>query len=172
MDKSVRIDFSLGATLGYPKYDFRSLALDFEMSDPSKSMPPSEKHTSLCIGTTQIETSVTSGRIWYVWGYNNFIRWRRAELCVPTSKKAALFFARFQLLRPGVAVELQNGFSDGATFDDRTGWLKIGRGHFHDTAIEFATDTIASISDGEITGLWVRPRNTSEICAALSAEAG
>jgi hypothetical protein len=99
------------------------------------------------------------GRLLYVGGYSNYRYWEVTAASPPRFRQAAVHALLEEPLEPGVDVHL-DGDGVWRTFvNSLSGWVCLGQpapsGRVE--AVEFASDTVAVLRDGELVALWLHP---------------
>lgn len=118
------------------------------------------ERSSLAIDTLQIEVSVPTGRMLYVWGYHPVERWSKATLNPPASGPGALKVQSSDAMIPGASLAIDNGSPWITSHDSRSGWICVrspSREQVSD-AVEFASDSIAEVAGARLVALWLHPR--------------
>jgi hypothetical protein len=115
--------------------------------------------TSILIGSLHLEVSIVSGEVLFPWGMFPHVRWKKKSLVLPDFKSGRLYLESDLVLERGVGVGLEN-YQDSwcSYYDQNSGWIYYGVDDFKlNKALQFATDVVASLLDGKIVGLWMRP---------------
>jgi hypothetical protein len=130
---------------------------------------------SLSLGTLQIAIGVETGYLLYPWGYFPHMNWVESSLHPPDSDRSVLR-AEADEDRPfarGVSFDLPCDGEWIAEYDPHTGWLRISDNGHHDKSrshpVEFATSSIASVSEGRIRELWLQPEWERRTLRSLQA---
>jgi hypothetical protein len=146
-------------TVGELRYDERSLSFDFFADDPT--MIDAETF-GLQFGSLQLETSRRDGKVLYVWGYQPLQPARASHLEPPNVEVSGLRVVDLTFPPTGVAASIRPVSEIVAHRDLGTGWLRLSvvpppAGSAPTRMVEFATDCMAELIDGQLTGLWLRP---------------
>lgn len=112
---------------------------------------------SISIGTLQLEVSVETGEILFPWGLFPHTRWTDRVMVPPNTCPGRLFLADISVLVPGAAVDLPGGTEWQTHFHRESGWLYTGVGDTADVIVEFAANAGASLTNEQLTGLWLKP---------------
>lgn len=157
---------------GEPHYALADYAFAFDMSvagqDGRKALGAT---TSLVIGTLQLEIEIETSHCIYLWGYCPAVGWRRSPLpshdLVP--RAGGLKVTCETPLVPGVSIGIEEMVPSLVWFDPATGWVCVGRPESDATsqAVEFASDTIAVVSEARLRSVWVRPRNWKDLVNSI-----
>jgi hypothetical protein len=156
-------------TEGVPYYDIASHALDFRAEE---SAPQIGTHSSVALGTVQLEVAVKDGRCLWLWGYCPTTSWHYRAVAIPTLDERGLEAVADVDMVPAVSIAMGPKVWP-TTFDLDTGWLRLertGERAAEACAVEFATDSAAVLSDaGELLAVLVRPQNWELLAAQRSA---
>jgi hypothetical protein len=149
---------------GLPTFVERDHAFNFK---PALREP--RGRTSLAFGTLQIEVSVETGRLLYVWGYAPVSGWRRDRVVTPEIVAGSVQVMDMQLIR-GVSVGVVK--DPIKVFDPETGWFCASVPALQNSdrtvnGIEFATDTIAVVHGDELMAVMVRPANWRDLASRV-----
>lgn len=171
--KGLRFEIGWDGSLviGEPRYVEEDYAFDFRMSSAEKErLTGPQGATSFVTGTLQLEVAVCNGRCLYVWGYCPIGGWSRAVLGAPVARRGSLTARCDKPLIRGVSIGIEEMIPPTAWFDPQSGWFCMGsKGHISGgRAVEFATDTVAVVTEGRIASLWVKPANWAELAEKLS----
>lgn len=158
----MKFKFAEGAIIvGQPIYNIEDYAFDFQ------GLPPGSGQ-SLMMNTLQLAFELSQLRILYAWGYNPYVNWKLMKSPTPIFKSGQLFF-EFDSedkndLFPGVGFDIKKDFEWPIYININSGWVCIGdpEAKSHTEAVEFATDTIAVLDNGELEALWIKPKNLLE----------
>ncbi|WP_153242621.1 hypothetical protein [Frateuria defendens] len=112
---------------------------------------------SILIDTLQLEVCADTGRVLFPWGLFPYTKWRKADIFVPESTSGELFLDDVSSVVVGAGVGLPGAEEWLVRFDDQSGWICVGSGDKAGNFIEFATNVVASLNDGRLTGLWLKP---------------
>ncbi|MGH2750227.1 MAG: hypothetical protein ACRDK3_05050 [Actinomycetota bacterium] len=150
-------DTVLAGLLAYIREDH---AFDFRPLDPDglTRAAGGKGTTSLLVGSLQIEVGVETGRFLYVWGYHPMETWKEAEVLIPQAQPGQISTASLDL-KPGVSEALVEVGEWSTVLDPATGWVQLGSDQplEPESAIEFAQDVVAGVSEDRLLGLWLRP---------------
>jgi hypothetical protein len=116
---------------------------------------PGRGVASLLVNDVQIEVD-EDGRLIYVWGFCPHESWVSAKLDPPTATAGRLQYVDSAIV-PGVSKRLNADKRWAVSHDPSSQWLCIGDQSFRGEMIAFAPGAIATLSDGEIVNLWLRP---------------
>jgi hypothetical protein len=157
---------------GTPYYDSDFYSLDFRPADASAS-----GGASLLVDDVQIEIDV-DGRALWIWGLCPHLAWvPRSDVVPPPAKEGVLQALLDQEVTPGVSRRIAEAWP--VTASTRNRWLCIGNLGLADTdardAVEFATDTVAVLSDRRqprepsmLTANWIAKELLVWLVAALA----
>jgi hypothetical protein len=154
---SASAPYSLEGTLRYLN-DEQSFAFDVASPDDLLANLGSDEMTSVSVGTLQIEVSVPTGIVLFVWGFHPRATWREARLATPRAVPGSLRIDAGHDLRRGVSLRLAPPGAWATCFDDTTGWVRIaeseaGRGYY----VEVARGVVLGLANGELESLWLQP---------------
>lgn len=144
---------------GVPYYNVADHALDFR---PDGDACVGTRRSSIALGTLLLEVSISDGRCLWLWGYCPASSWSHRPVAVPCPDRRGMAAEVDGELMAGISIAKGPKIWP-ATFDIRTGWLLIEQvraGAADGHAIEFATDTVALLTDaGDLSAVLVRPQN-------------
>jgi hypothetical protein len=168
----MRFRFETGSspTPGQPSYAVEDHALTYDLQrDEDVQLGASPRHTSLSIGTIQIEVSLDTYQCLYVWGYCPSTHWKKSSLSTPIAKRGRVFVETDAPLFAGVSVGIEQMSKAKVRFDIKSGWLCIGTPECNenDEVIEFATSSLAVLNEGRLRSIWIRPQNWCELEACV-----
>ena len=149
----------LPGTLLYRRSD-RAFAFKRSSANLAEEQPETHGTASLTIGTLQIEVTITTGALLYVWGYHPMDGWREGALRPPHSRPARLFVEAQPSLVRAVGVAIDDGGEWATTYDRQTGWVcvRYPAGTRGTELLEFAAGTLAELNSNELVALWLLPR--------------
>ena len=110
---------------------------------------------SLLVNDVQIEID-EDGQLIYVWGLCPHESWIPTTLNPPTAKPGRLRFVNGEIV-PGISKRLNADKRWAVGYDASSKWLCIGDQSARGEPIAFAPGAIATLRDGELTGLWLQP---------------
>ncbi len=142
-------------------YRAADYAFDFELqSDQELSNRVGRQGTtSLLIGTLQIEVSIETGLLLYVWGYCPITQWSRANVFPASRQSGGVKLLSSNRLEVGISEKYIDLMQWPIAYDDASGWICLGKADRPMEAnwIEFATDTIAVVRSTVLHALWLHP---------------
>ena len=131
---------------GIAKYIRSEYSFDFE--------PTQSSSYDVLVGDLTISFDVDLNAK-QVWGYNPNLGWIDEKLSLPTAVQGTLNLAN-EIDNP----QRIDGSKEWKTYyDSCTGWVCIGISNKerNDLAVEFATNTIAVLNDGNLKAIWIKP---------------
>jgi hypothetical protein len=155
---------------GRPTYVDGDYAFHYvpDSEELAKEMEGAKGVMSLALDTLEIVVSCEKRLMLWIHGYWPYYSWRRHALSPPKASRGS------------VRVELTDEFKQGITyrmgvdtwvthFDAHTGWVVISdRGAIGTgDVVEFAVDTLATIDDGRLDAIWVRPANWTDLLTKI-----
>ena len=149
---------------GTSRYVIEDHAFDFSPRDAIKPRALGA-HTSLVVGTLQLEVDIESSTCLYLWGYCPRGLWTKSSLTAPTSRFGLLKVVTSARLQPGVSVGLEGTVESKLQFDPISGWFCMGRPNVGSEcrSVEFASGCLAVVENEELRALWIRPVNFKEL---------
>ena len=151
----------LVALPGRVVYRAADYAFDFEIQSHKDLSDRVGQHgtTSLLIGTLQIEVSIETGLLLYVWGYCPSTQWSRATVIPAFRKSGCVKLISSNRLEVGISEKYVKIMQWPIVYDDESGWICVGKADQPMGAnwIEFATDTIAVVQGTVLYALLLRP---------------
>jgi hypothetical protein len=114
--------------------------------------------TSLLIGTLQIEVSVDSTAILYIWGLHPKSRWETGPVTAPSQEAGVVRLSGDVSLNRGVSLKIAEVGRWKTTFDSTSGWVRVSEDNLDDERqILVASDTVLGIRDNSLNTIWLRP---------------
>jgi hypothetical protein len=84
--------------------------------------------------------------------------WRTGRVDNPIADAGTLCIDPAHRIEPDVAVKLADVGEISASFDETTGWVRLSWTGAEPTLfVEFATNNVAGVADGELGTLYLRP---------------
>jgi hypothetical protein len=114
--------------------------------------------TSLAIGTLQVEVSVATGLLLFVWGLHPRASWRDRAMAIPHAAPGVVRVSQRETLRSGVSLEIAGVGAWSTSFDAETSWVRVGRSEEpDDVQVLIATDTAMGLKGRWLNSIWLRP---------------
>lgn len=112
----------------------------------------------LLIGYLNLGIDSETMKAQQVWGFSPFESWGTNILRVPPYVTGELLLEGE--IQPGTSWRIEGSEKWDTSFDSSSGWFCIGNSLYSetDTAIEFANDTIAVISNNHLKAIWMKPQ--------------
>ncbi|MED4954715.1 hypothetical protein NYE69_12275 [Paenibacillus sp. FSL R5-0527] len=92
-----------------------------------------------------------------VWGYNPYTVWVQKELKVPSYSTGELYLE--ETIQAGFSKSLDETEQWLTSYDESSGWICIGDNNvsLDDITVEFANNTLATLNEGKIKAIWLKP---------------
>ena len=144
------------ARRGTLTYTLSESSFNFQPASDPFRQPLQADTASISLRTLQIEVSITTRELLYVWGFFPNTSWKPHAIILPTFRKGHIsLLGETPKLQRGVALSYKPAESWVAIFDDKIGWIRFGNDS--SDAIEFAEGTALSIEGELITSIWLHP---------------
>jgi hypothetical protein len=114
---------------------------------------------SLLVNDIQIEVD-EDGRLIFVWGLCPQESWTPATIEPPDAPVGLLRYSGLPVT-PGVSKRLNAGKRWAVHHDSSNEWLCVGDQSSVGERVTFAPGAVATLSNGELTALWLRPEVTA-----------
>ena len=114
--------------------------------------------TSLSLGTLQIEVSISSKRLLYVWGYHPLAKWTRAKLASVTFVDGEVFFLTTDQLEKGVSLDVDAGINWKTVYDVASGWIMISELDWTSGDwVRIADDCVLGLREEKLGSVYIHP---------------
>jgi hypothetical protein len=155
-------DYTTPALAGTLAYDRTEHSFSFTVLSPAKlaNRIGDRGLASLLVNTLQIEIAVASAICLFVWGYHPQSPWKRGTLSHPAAARPGIIRATAdEAWEAGVSVGISYTADWVTTYDRHTEWIRVGDPALSGSGeyIEFATDSIAYLSNSLLQAIWLRP---------------
>jgi hypothetical protein len=154
----VETDSVRKGTLTYILSDF---SFNFHPASEPFKQPMQANTTSISLRTLQIEVSITTRELLYVWGFLPNTSWKRQAIILPKFHKGHIsLLGEAPKLQKGVALSYKPADSWVAIADDESGWIRFGNDN--SDAIEFAEGIALSVEGELVSTIWLHPTILSQ----------
>lgn len=120
-----------------------------------------EINFDVVINKLNLTVAGDDNRIVQVWGFCPYSLWIKANYNVPQYARGILKVATD--LKPGFAYAINNDSEWPVYVNAKTGWICIGNPEKSEKAVEFITDCVAVVYNGELVALWLKPQSLPKI---------
>lgn len=139
------------------RYDFSPIYSIKEQAFFSKPDAPSDFSIMIKGGYTSLDVSLISSTLYCISGFNPQKMWKKANLRYPVANQGLVKVIFDFNVEKGMGIDYA---IDWETFYDiNTGVICICNSNIPYNAInvEFANSTVASIDNGNLVGIWIKP---------------
>jgi len=114
---------------------------------------------TLMVGYLNITFNSESKLARQVWGLNPLNTWSEELLILPSFKQGGLLLVDEVEIESGECERIVEVNEWKTFYDKNSGWVCIGNPlhEMNDFAVEFATNTIALLSNSKLKSLWLKP---------------
>lgn len=109
-------------------------------------------------GYNSLDLNLDDGYILQLTGFNRNYNWIKKELVLPKFKSGLLKVLFKNNYSPGTGIQYTTDWH--TYFDKKTGWICVGYPDCQSgwESVEFAKNTIAVVTDGQLKSVWINPR--------------
>lgn len=139
------------------KYNFSPIYSIKEQSFSTEPDAPGDFSIMIKGGYTSLDVSLLSSTLYCISGFNPQKTWKKANLVYPEANDGSVKVIFDCIVQPGMGIDY---VTDWKTFYDKnTGVICICGSNIpcNATNIEFTNNTIASIYDGKLVAVWLKP---------------
>ncbi|MBC7352016.1 MAG: hypothetical protein H5U08_06630 [Thermogutta sp.] len=155
---------------GYPIYSIKDYAFDFVPASESQFQARfgSAGEGILVTDTEQLIVGIETGLLLHVYGYSPYMKWKMCDRVPPSSRGGGVWVHCVRPLLSGAGEDVREHLGDAVWFNPQAGWVCLGDVSFvpRDSAVEFASGTVAVIDEGQLRAVWVRPENWHQVAAS------
>jgi hypothetical protein len=115
--------------------------------------------TSLSIGTMQIEVSLATHCLLFVWGLHPRTQWISGIVDPPNFKSGGVQLTCPSHLDSGVSVKVLGMTGWLTTYDEKSGWVRthLGIPKADTETIGIASDTVIGLAGDQLNSVWLNP---------------
>ena len=157
-----KIDFEGKKNIGNPTYDVEGYSFDYHSHTSYDSILRVRYYLELPF-------SYFDRKIGYVAGLCGYQVWKSMIMNPPEYNEGSLIVEEQSIKEPLEdkiilsVYDLEETKDWSVYLNPKTGWVCIGNPETQNIeVVEFATDTIAVLNNGELKALWVKPKNLLE----------
>ncbi|MBP2323573.1 hypothetical protein JOF56_003958 [Kibdelosporangium banguiense] len=157
----IKFDVVSGHSLaGVLKYSRSDMGFFFEVSSRSElaARVGDRGRTSLVVDSLQLEVSVETGEVLYVWGYCPETAWSSGSVRPPGSAIGKVVAEVDLPLEEAVSVSISK-LPWSITYDRDSGWFRIFCADSQsEEVIEISPGILLGLSEAELSSIWLRPQ--------------